>query len=120
MLYKDLTVWQKSMDLGIEIYNLSKKFPNDEMFGLVNQIRRAAISIASNIAEGQGRATPKEYLYFLSIARGSNAEVDTQLQFAIRLGYISAEEAKNAIELIKTTAKLINATMTSVKSKLQK
>ncbi len=87
--YKDLTVWQKSMDLLVEIYRLTKLFPRDEQFASTSQVRRAAISIPSNIAEGHGRLTKAEFRHFLCVARGSFAEAETQLQIAIRLGYFN-------------------------------
>jgi len=119
MLYKDLEVWQKAMELSVEIYRLTKNFPQEERFGLVNQMRRAVVSIASNIAEGQGRIYTKEYLHFLSVARGSQAEVDTQLLLAVRLGYLCEEEAHRAFELLSMTAKLLNGTIRSVRAKIE-
>ena len=87
--YRDLTTWQKAMDLAVEIYRISSKFPADERFGLTNQIRRAAVSIPSNIAEGQGRGAGSEFLYHLRVSNGSRQEVETQLLLADRLGFIS-------------------------------
>ena len=75
--YKELIVWQKAMDLTTEVYRLTKKSPKDELYGLTNQLRRATVSIPANIAEGNVRFSTKEYLRFLSIARGSKAEVET-------------------------------------------
>ena len=89
MRYKDLIVWQKSMDLVEEVYALASHFPTEERFALWSQIVRAAVSVPSNIAEGSGRATQKEFLHFLSIARGSLYELSTQLTIAQRLGYIA-------------------------------
>jgi four helix bundle protein len=86
--FKDLIVWQRSIDLTMEIYRLTRGFPREEMFGLTSQLRRAAISIASNIAEGQSRGTTGEFIQFLGIARGSNAEIDTQLIIASELPQI--------------------------------
>jgi four helix bundle protein len=85
----DLLVYQKSMDLVDEIYKISKTFPDDEKFGLINQMRRASVSIPSNIAEGAGRRSKKEFIQFLFIALGSLNELQTQLQIAQRLKYIS-------------------------------
>ncbi len=78
--YRDLVVWQKSMDLVEEIYRLTKLLPKEEFFGIANQLRRAAISIPSNIAEGNTRNSQKDYARFLSIARGSEAKIETQLE----------------------------------------
>jgi len=85
--YKDLIVWQKAMRLVKEIYLLTRGFPGDERFGLVSQMRRAAVSIPSNIAAGQARHTTGEFIQFVSHAEGSVAELDTQLMIAVDLGY---------------------------------
>ncbi|EIL96585.1 four helix bundle protein [Rhodanobacter thiooxydans] len=85
--HEDLSVWQQAMSLVEEVYVCSSTYPNDERFGLAAQLRRAAISVPSNIAEGAARRSTPEYLRFLSIARGSLSELDTQLQIADRLGY---------------------------------
>jgi four helix bundle protein len=86
--YRDLQVWQKAMDLAEEVYVHIKKLPREEKYELSSQIRRAAVSIPSNIAEGQVRFSTKEFLNFLSIARGSNAELQTQLLLCGRFGYL--------------------------------
>ncbi len=93
--HKDLKVWQESMDLVIEVYDLSKSFPKEEQFGLTSQIRRSCISIPSNIAEGAGRKGRKEFTRFLYIALGSLAEVETQLEIAYRLNYSTTNTAVN-------------------------
>src|SRR5713101_373268 len=90
--YKDLVAWQKSMDLVTATYRATAKFPKDELFGLTSQARRAAVSIPSNIAEGQGRLSEREFRYFLGQARGSLMELETQLQVAENLGYLQREE----------------------------
>jgi four helix bundle protein len=90
--FRDLRVWQVAMDLVEQVYVLTQMFPKHEMYGLTSQMRRAAISIPSNIAEGHTRAHSKEYLQHLSIARGSLAELQTQLEIALRLKYCSADE----------------------------
>jgi four helix bundle protein len=87
--YKDLIIWQKGMDLARRVYQLTTNFPPDERFGLVGQMRRAAVSVPSNIAEGQARHTTKEFLLFLSHAGGSLAELETQLLLSVDLGYCS-------------------------------
>lgn len=84
---KDLKVWQESMELVIQIYKISNGFPNHEIYGLSSQIRRAAVSIPSNIAEGAGRKSNKEFMQFLFISLGSLSEVETQLEISQRLGY---------------------------------
>ncbi len=98
--YKELIVWQKAVDLVIAIYRSSVAFPKEEVYGLRQQLRRAAVSIPSNIAEGQCRTTTKDFLHFLAIARGSLAEVETQVLIAQRLDYFSTEQT---IELFNAT-----------------
>ena len=93
MRYRDLIVWQKSMDLVDEVYRFCDRFPNDERFGLWSQTTRAAVSVPSDIAEGSGRATSKECVRFLSIARGSLYELATQLEIAERRGYGTVGDA---------------------------
>lgn len=90
--YRDLRVWQAGMDLVVMIYELSEKFPNKEVYGLTSQIRRAAISVPSNIAEGHTRESTKEYMYHLSIAHASLTEVETQIEIAYRLNYCTEQE----------------------------
>lgn len=87
--YRDLLVWQNARDYAIKVYRATERFPKAEQFGLTNQIRRAAVSVASNIAEGQGRLTPGEFIQFLGIARGSLLELRTQFEIAYGLGYLS-------------------------------
>ncbi|MCF8345876.1 MAG: four helix bundle protein [Bacteroidales bacterium] len=93
--FEKLEVWQQSMRLVKAIYDLTKDFPKDEIYGLTSQMRRAAVSIPSNIAEGSARAGRKEYAYFINIAKGSLAELDTQLKIAVMLGYSSEKEEIN-------------------------
>lgn len=90
--YKDLKVWDRSVKLVTEIYKLTEIFPEIEKFGLTNQIRRAAVSIPSNISEGSSRRSKGEFIRFINIASGSIAEIETQLLIAINLGYIKVED----------------------------
>ena len=90
--YKDLVAWQKAMELVTATYRASANFPKDDLFGLTSQLRRAAVSIPSNIAEGQGRLSEKEFRYFLGQSRGSLMEVETQLQIAQNLGYLNDDD----------------------------
>ena len=90
--YRDLDVWQLAMDIVIEIYRVTRAFPAEEKFGLVAQLRRAAVAIPSNIAEGCNRFGAAEFRRFVSIARGSVAEVETQLAVAVALGFVGADE----------------------------
>ncbi|MGY5255320.1 four helix bundle protein [Sphingobacterium spiritivorum] len=101
--HKDLKVWQESMDLVVLIYEIVAVFPKDELFGLTSQIKRAAISIPSNIAEGAGRQSNAEYIRFLYIALGSVSELETQLEIAFRLGFIKDVDIYNPkVRLIKS------------------
>jgi four helix bundle protein len=99
--YKDLIVWQKAMDLVPEVYQLSKRLPPEELYGLSDQMRRAAVSIPANIAEGQARQHPGEFIQHLSIARGSLAESDTLLLLAERLGYLNEGELAGLTVIIE-------------------
>ena len=107
--YKDLIVWQKSMQLALEVYRVTKAFPREEMYGLTSQVRRAAVSIPSNIAEGQARKSTKEFRQFLSIARGSLAEVETQLLIGLHLGYLSDEDIKPIMGLQEEANRMLNS-----------
>lgn len=108
MNYTELDVWKYSRELVKLIYELTKSFPNDELYGLTNQIRRCVISVPSNIAEGVGRQSNKETIHFLFIAKGSLNEVETQLYLSFDLEYISEEELKNILEKVISNKKLIN------------
>ncbi len=105
MNHKDLEVWKSSMDLVEIIYQVSSHFPNDEKYGLTSQIRRSAISVPSNIAEGAARKGDKELIQFLSISLGSLAEMETQYILAIRLGYVKEDE--EIMKLILKVKKLV-------------
>lgn len=107
--YLDLEVWKKTKDLAREIYLLTKSFPTQEQFGLVSQLRRASISVPSNIAEGCGRDSSKDTVRFLFIARGGLYEMETQIILAYELGFITEEHTKeNILVLINTSKKLLN------------
>jgi len=105
--FRDLQVWQRAMELTIEVYRLTRGFPKEETFGLSSQLRRAAVSIPSNIAEGQGRSNTREFRQFLSIARGSNCELQTQLEIARALGLGDAKLLNNAEGLSHEVGKMI-------------
>jgi len=107
--YKDLLVWQKGVALVKQVYRVSRQFPPDERFGLAIQVRRAAVSIPSNIAEGQARHTSKEFVLFLSHAEGSVAEVDTQLTLAMELGFCSRSELREALQLVLELRRMLNS-----------
>ena len=93
--HRDLKVWQKSMDLVVECYRQTDQFPKSELYGLTSQIRRAAVSISSNIAEGKGRRSTGSYLYSLNISYGSLLEVETQIEIAARLNYLTDASSKS-------------------------
>ena len=114
--YKDLIVWQKSMDLTVEIYKLVKFLPKNETYALSDQMRRAVISIPSNIAEGFGRNSTKEYIQFLSVARGSCFEVDTQLHACVRIEYLTDENVKFSFSLLNEIGKMLSAMINKLKS----
>ncbi len=105
--YKDLIVWQKSMDLVEEVYRLLKDLPVEERFALTDQMRRAVISIPSNIAEGHGRQTEKEFKQFLSISKGSASEIETQLLICDRLGYLTESQIAKALSLCQEIRKML-------------
>ena len=107
--YKELTVWQKSIELVIEIYRLTKNFPKEEIYGLTSQIRRASVSIPSNIAEGFSRKHTKEYSQFIRIAFGSGAELETQLIISKKLKYCKENEYKKIDSLLIEIMKMLNS-----------
>src|ERR1700736_1637710 len=107
--YRDLVVWQKGIELAKLIYPLSACFPSDERFGLTSQIRRATVSIPSNIAEGQARHTTGEFVQFISHAEGSVAEIDTQLVIAVELDFVTKKQAAPAFDLIGDERRMLNA-----------
>ena len=92
--YRDLLVWQKSMDLVVASYDLAKRLPHRENFGLISQIERAAVSVPANIAEGHGRKHTGDYLHHLSMARGSLLELETHILITVRLGYLQPKETE--------------------------
>jgi four helix bundle protein len=106
--YRDLIVWQKAMDLVTLVYRSTESFPQRELFGLTNQLRRAEVAIPSNIAEGQGRNANRDFRRFLSIARGSLQELETQLELARRLGYLDESNLIDIVESTSEIARLIN------------
>lgn len=116
-LYRDSTAWQKAMKLTGAIYDLTREFPSDERFGLTNQLRRAAVSVPSNIAEGKGRLSEPELIRFIGIARGSTLEVQTQLDIAAMLSYGTKEKLIGAHNLAEEVVRMLNASLTTMRSK---
>ena len=112
--FRDLIVWQKAMDLAIEVYSLTKFLPKEETYALSDQLRRAAVSIPSNIAEGQGRITTKEFIRFLSMARGSLWELSTQIEICERLNYLEKSQTVPIHNHITEIAKMLNALSNSL------
>lgn len=112
--FRDLLVWQRSMQLAMAIYSLTKDFPQDERFGLISRIRRAVVSIPSNIAEGEGRLSVGEFKQFLGIARGSSYEVQTQLELAKAFGYANCNAIDNAEKLSHEVGRMIYALIESL------
>jgi len=115
--FRELVVWQKSMELAVRVYGLTKLFPPAEMYGITSQMRRCAVSIPSNIAEGQGRANAGELRHFLAIARGSCCELQTQLDLARRLGMGSGESIEDAEQLSDEIRKMLFGLLRSVRDK---
>lgn len=113
--YRDLVVWQKAIELAKQVYSLTSKFPSEEKFGMVSQMRRAAVSIPSNIAEGQARATPGEFVQFISYAEGSAGELDTQFVLSVELGFCAKSDTQTLTELIVEIRKMLNALRRSIK-----
>ena len=107
--YKDLVVWQKSVDLVTIIFNLTSKFPKAEIYGLSSQMRRAAIAIPSNIAEGYGRRSKKEFRHFITISYGSALELETQLLISKRLKLIDDKDVKISEDLLQEVLKMLNS-----------
>jgi four helix bundle protein len=113
--YSELVAWQKSMDLVEMVYKSTARFPKHELFGLTGQMRRAAVSVPSNIAEGQGRKSKNEFAHHLSIAHGSLREAETQILIAGRLAYIEHHEVGRLMNLASQVGKLINGLLNSLR-----
>ena len=113
--FRDLIAWQKGMSLITAVYRATDAFPDRERYGLTNQVRRAAVGIASNIAEGKGRLSKKEFVQFLAKARGSLCEVQTQLEIGVRLGYLGADEFAALDEHARELGRVINGLMKTIR-----
>jgi four helix bundle protein len=114
--YRDLLVWQKSIALCTEVYKACESFPKSELYGLSDQMKRAAVSISSNIAEGQARQHAREFIHFLSVANGSLAELDTQRIIAEQLNFIGLESSTNLEKSITEVRKMLYALATKIKA----
>ncbi|MFY9674904.1 MAG: four helix bundle protein [Terriglobales bacterium] len=117
--YKDLAVWQRAMQLVKEIYACTRSFPRDELFGLSSQMRRAAVSVASNIAEGKGRYSQKELLQFLYKSRGSLMELETQILIATDLGYLDELDRRTLMATFLKVAQLLNGLIRRFQTEVQ-
>ena len=105
--HHDLIAWQRAVELVKAVYKLAETLPDSERFGLVSQMRRAAVSVPSNIAEGHGRGSSKAFLSFLWIANGSLSELDTQIQLAVRLGFVSEQDAARSLQLAHEVGRML-------------
>jgi four helix bundle protein len=114
--YRELIVWQKAMSFVMEVYAATKAFPRDELYGLATQLRRAAVSVPSNVAEGQARYSPREFHHFLSHARGSLVEIETQLMIAQNLGYLTETHTEHLLANAAELGKILNGLIASIKS----
>ena len=118
--HNNLDVWKKAVDFSVQIYSATEGFPRDEKFGLTSQLRRAAVSIAANIAEGAGRKSPREFIKFLSIAQGSASEAETELLIAFRLGYMNEVEFRRLTELLDEIGRMITGLCGYLKTRTAK
>ena len=112
--YRDLIVWQKSVEMVVVVYKTTKKFPSSEQFGITSQIQRSAVSVPANIAEGYGRNTRKEYVYFLRIAHGSLSELETLLTISQKLSYCTAQEYSTLEKRTSEVARMLYALRKSI------
>ena len=115
--YKELKVWQKAYQLCLEVYKITRGFPSDEKYGLTSQMRRAAVSVPSNLAEGYGRKTTPEYIRSLYFAYGSNCELETQISLSGDLGYMKAQEKEMLQKNIGEVERMLKALIKSLESK---
>lgn len=115
--YKDLNVWQKAYQLCLDIYGITAAFPNEEKFAMTSQLRRAAVSIPSNIAEGYGRRTRADYIKFLYIAYGSTCELETQVLLTGDLGYMDGTNSKRLMDNIAEVERMLKGLMNSLEAK---
>jgi four helix bundle protein len=114
--YRDLVAWKKAIELVTEIYKATAGFPKDEIYGLTSQLRRAAVSVPSNIAEGQGRLTKGEFQQFLGHARGSLLEVETQIIIALNLTYLNQDHANRLLGMAAELGRILNGLLSSIRN----
>jgi four helix bundle protein len=118
--YRDLKVWQLGVEISLTIYQITKAFPQHELYGLSSQMRRAAVSISSNIAEGHSRAQTKDLIRFLGISRGSVSELETQLIIADRLGYVEQQSLGRVMAMLDEESRMLDGLRRSLHSKVRK
>ncbi len=116
--YRDLVAWQKAMKFVTAIYEVTQRFPSEERYGLTNQLRRASVSVPSNIAEGQARFSQKEFHHFLSMARGSLVEIETQLLIARNLKYLQTAKAEDLLATADELGRILNGLISSIKDRV--
>jgi four helix bundle protein len=116
--YKDLFIWQKSVALTLSIYKLTSKFPKEELYGLISQMRRSAVSIPANIAEGRRRESDKEFRRFLLISYGSGAELETHIEISKQLGFLSEADAQNLDQQLSEVMRMINKMLYAYRQKI--
>lgn len=114
--YRDLLVWQRAMELAKAVYLATQSFPKVEQFGLTHQLRRSVVSVASNIAEGNGRGSTQDYIRFLHIARGSLFEAQTQIELAHQLTYLQATEAESLLRVCNEIERMLNTILTKLQA----
>ena len=115
--YRDLIVWQKSMELVMSVYSITKEFPKEELYAITSQIRRSAVSVPSNIAEGYGRNSTQDYVRFLQIACGSLYELQTQLEISVNLNYMEREKSEVIFTLINEIERMLNKMISKLSGK---
>lgn len=115
--YRQLIVWQRAMDIVVRIYKITRQFPPDEKFGLISQMRRSAVSIPSNIAEGRSRNTRKDFIQFMHIALGSLSELETQLDISFRISYLKEVDYNEIMGLASEEKRMLHKMLSSLKAK---
>jgi four helix bundle protein len=118
--HKDLILWQKAMALTVDVHRLTARLPKHKIFALTSQIRRAAVSVPSNVAEGSARRTTREFVAFLHIARGSFAELETQLLLARQIGYLADRDLAPVLTRLDEVGRLLNAVITGLRARLDR
>lgn len=116
--HRKLIAWQKAMELYVFLFEITKNFPREEIYGMTSQMRRAALSVASNIAEGAARTSKKEFLHFLSHVEGSLSELDTQIEACLRVGYLKPEQACNLADRVSECSALMGGLKRSLRNSL--